>query len=84
MPGITLTVFVGNDPEVVSVVEGGEMPMGIVASDESCAPFESSPILDDELVVVVGPTYPWAQQQISFLRRSLQRAVHLQGEGIGD
>lgn len=65
MPGIVPTVFMGNDLEVTHIVEGGEIPIGIVASDESCDAFESAPILDDELVIVVGPTHPWAQQQIS-------------------
>jgi DNA-binding transcriptional LysR family regulator len=83
MPGVVPTVITGNDPEIVSVVESGEMPIGIVASDESCDPFESAPILDDELVVVVGPTHPWAQQRISpedlsrepFISREKESAV---------
>jgi hypothetical protein len=57
MPEVMPTVFMGNDLEIVSVVERVEMPIGIVASDESCELFESAPILDDELVVVVGPTH---------------------------
>jgi DNA-binding transcriptional LysR family regulator len=65
LPGVMPTVFMGNDLEVVHLVEGGEMPIGIVASDESSDPFESAPILDDELVLVVGCTHPWARQQIS-------------------
>lgn len=85
MPEVVPTVFTGNDPEIVSVVEGGEMPIGIVASDESCAPFESAPILDDELVVVVSPTHPWAQQRISsedlpeepFISREKESAVRV-------
>jgi len=65
VPGVRAKVFVGNDPEVVNAVGSGEMPIGIVASDDRCDSFERAPILNDELVVVVGTTHPWAQQQIS-------------------
>ncbi len=80
MPGVVPTVFMGNDPEIVSVAEGGEMPIGIVASDESCTPFESSPILDDELVVVVGPTHPWAQQRMSLEDLSREQFISREKE----
>jgi len=88
LPGVTPTVFMGNDLEVVHLVEGGEMPLGIVASDESCDAFESAPILDDELVIVVGCTHPWAQQQISlealstepFISREKEATVRVMAE----
>src|SRR5829696_5650375 len=78
LPGVMPTVFMGNDLEVVHLVEGGEMPIGIVASDESCDAFESAPILDDELVIVVGCMHPWAQQQISLEERGIPLNVQME------
>jgi DNA-binding transcriptional LysR family regulator len=66
MLGIMPKVFVGNNPQVVKAVGSGEMPIEIMVSNERCCDsFESDPILDDELVVVVRPSPPWAQQRIS-------------------
>lgn len=65
MPGVVPSVFMGNDLAIVSVMKAGETPIGIVASDEYCEAFESVPVLDDELVIVVGPTHPWAHRRIS-------------------
>lgn len=64
MPEIVPLVYMGNDPQTLSLVRSGEAPIGIVASDECHEYFESTPILYDQLVVAVAPTHPWARQHI--------------------
>lgn len=63
MPEIVPMVFMGNDPQVLSLVKSGDAPIGIVASDECYDCFESTPILYDELVVAVAPTHPWSRRR---------------------
>lgn len=64
-PNVVPMVLMGNDPTVLAVIKSGEMPIGIVACDEYCEDFESTALVDDELVVVVAPTHPWAQRRVS-------------------
>lgn len=64
-PDVVPMVLMGNDPAVLAVVKSGEVPIGIVACDEDYDDFESTTLVEDELVVVVAPTHPWAWQRIS-------------------
>lgn len=64
-PEVVPMVLMGNDPAVLAVVKSGEMPIGIVACDEECNDFETTTLFNDELVVVVAPTHPWAWRRIS-------------------
>lgn len=64
-PKVVPMVLMGNDEAVLSVVRSGEMPIGIVASDKNDDDFESTTVLEDELVVVVAPNHPWARRRIS-------------------
>lgn len=64
-PNVVPMVLMGNDPVVLAVIKSGEMPIGIVACDEGCEDFESTALVDDELVVVVAPTHPWARRRVS-------------------
>jgi len=64
-PNVVPMVLMGNDPAVLAVVKSGEMPIGIVASDEDCEDFESTALIDDELVIVVAPSHPWARRRVS-------------------
>lgn len=63
-PEVVPMVFVGNDPAVLAVIKSGEIPIGIVAGDYACEDFESTTVLEDELVVVVAPDHPWAQRRV--------------------
>ncbi len=64
-PKVVPMVLMGNDEAILSVVRSGEMPIGIVASDKNDDDFESTTVLEDELVVVVAPNHPWARRRIS-------------------
>lgn len=64
-PKVVPMVLMGNDQAVLNIVRSGETPIGIVASDENHDGFESTTVVDDELVVVVAPSHPWAHKRIS-------------------
>ncbi len=59
-------LFVGNTREVVELVERGEMSFGIIEGEEPEGGLESTPILDDELVVVVSPGHRWAKRRVEY------------------
>lgn len=78
IPDIVPMVFMGNDPQVLSLVKSGEAPIGIVASDECYDYFESTPILYDELIAAVAPTHPWAGQCV--LPKDLSKGAFISRE----
>lgn len=63
-PNVVPIVLMGNDSAVLAAVRSGETPIGIVACDGNCEDFESTTVVDDELVVVVAPTHPWARRRV--------------------
>lgn len=65
MPEVVPIVLTGNDQVIINAVKGGDMPIGVVASDKSGDYLKSTIILDDELVVVVAPGHPWMGQRVS-------------------
>lgn len=58
-------ILLGNDQLVVDAVESGNMPIGIVASEQAYDTLDITNILEDELIVVVAPQHPWAGKMIS-------------------
>lgn len=65
MPEAVPLIFMGNDPEVLSAVNGGEMSIGVVASGECQESLECASFLEDELVIAVAPSHSWAGSSIS-------------------
>ncbi len=64
MSEVVPTLFMGNNQEVLRAVRDGEIRMGIVADEGLPAALESTPLLNDELVVVVVPDHPWTRRRI--------------------
>lgn len=64
IPQATPSVLMGNDPVVINAIKNGDMPFGIVATDKGYEAFESTVILEDDLIVVVAPQHPWARRRI--------------------
>ncbi len=64
MSEVVPTLFMGNNQEVLRAVRAGEISIGIVADEGLPAPLESTPLLNDELVVVVVPDHPWTRRRI--------------------
>jgi DNA-binding transcriptional LysR family regulator len=63
-PGIALTLKLGNSEGIERMVRASELDLGLVGGHERC-PGEAclSAGLPDELVLVVGPTHPWASRR---------------------
>ncbi len=64
-PNVVPIVLMGNDSAVLAALRSGDTPIGIVACDGNRDGFESTTVVDDELVLVVAPTHPWARRRVS-------------------
>jgi DNA-binding transcriptional LysR family regulator len=63
-PAIDVTLRLGNSEQVEALVRGGELDVGVVG-DAGARPAEASLAarVEDELVLVVGPTHAWARRR---------------------
>lgn len=61
-PGLNTKLKVMNSSEVIEAVEHDKGELGFVETPQLPDSLQSTPVRDDQLVAVVGPTHPWAQQ----------------------
>lgn len=62
-PGIDLSLRIGNTEQVADWVRNGEVDLGIVEGSVDDAALAAQPVGDDELVLVIGRSHPWAAQR---------------------
>lgn len=62
-PGIELTLTIGNTRTVADAVISGEADIGLVEGELDEPALAASIVAHDELVVVVGPSHPWASKK---------------------
>ena len=62
-PGIDLSLRIGNTEQVADWVRDGEVDLGIVEGAVDDPALATQPVGDDELVLVVGRSHPWAKQR---------------------
>ncbi|WP_371422053.1 LysR substrate-binding domain-containing protein [Tardiphaga sp.] len=62
-PGIDLSLRIGNTEQVAGWVRDGEVDLGIVEGAVDDPALATRPVGNDELVLVVGQSHPWAQQR---------------------
>lgn len=61
-PGITLDLAIGNTEQVALRVRDGLADVGYVEGEIDDPALSITPVAEDELVLVVGATHPWAKQ----------------------
>lgn len=62
-PGIDLSLRIGNTEQVADWVRDGEADLGIVEGAVDDPALATQPVGDDELVLVVAQSHPWARQR---------------------
>jgi DNA-binding transcriptional LysR family regulator len=59
-PGIVVEVVVGDSAGIADMVEAGTLELGFVGSGPGPSTLEYTRLWEDELVLVVPPSHPWA------------------------
>jgi len=62
-PGISVDLRIGNTEQVAGWVEAGQADLGVVEGDVDAPALSIQPLVDDELVLVVGATHPRAKRR---------------------
>ena len=62
-PGITVDLQFGNTEQVANRVEAGQADLGVVEGEIDVPALSSQPIIEDELMLVVGPTHAYAKRR---------------------
>ncbi|HLZ03351.1 MAG TPA: LysR substrate-binding domain-containing protein [Bradyrhizobium sp.] len=62
-PGISIDLRIGNTEQVANWVEAGQADLGVVEGDVDAPTLSVHPIIEDELVLVVGPTHAYAKRR---------------------
>src|SRR5262249_40372598 len=62
-PGITVDLKIGNTEQVANWIETGQADLGIVEGDIDAPALTIQPIIEDELVLVVGAEHPYAKRR---------------------
>jgi DNA-binding transcriptional LysR family regulator len=60
-PGIELRLTIGNTTEVATAIRQGVAELGFVEGVVDDPLLTAQPVARDQLVIVVGPTHPWAE-----------------------
>ena len=83
IPGISVDLQIGNTEQVASWVEAGQADLGVVEGDVDAPALSIQPIIEDELVLVVGATHPQAERRTlkPEVLRDIEWVVREKGSG---
>jgi DNA-binding transcriptional LysR family regulator len=82
-PGITLTMLTGDTAEILNMLEGAEIELGVVGSRTPHNEFVYDPLLNDPLVLVVAVSHPWARQKQLSIDDLFNQQLIMREEGSG-
>jgi DNA-binding transcriptional LysR family regulator len=82
-PGIDLSLRIGNTEQVAGWVRDGEVDLGIVEGSVDDPALATQPVGDDELVLVVGQSHPWAKKPSIISRQFAETDWVLRETGSG-
>ena len=82
-PGISVELQIGNTEQVAHWVEAGQADLGVVEGDVDAPALSIQPIIEDEVVLVVGPSHAYAKRRGLKPRelRDIQWVVREKGSG---
>lgn len=82
-PRIDIRLAIGNTAQVAEAIETGAAELGFVEGSVQSAQLLSSPVARDQLVIVVGPSHPWARGVRPTPRELVQSEWVLRERGSG-
>jgi len=82
-PGISLTMLTGDTAEVLQMLEGAEIELGLVGSRGENKGITFTPLMNDPLVLVVASSHPWAKRKRLALDELFGAALIMREHGSG-
>jgi DNA-binding transcriptional LysR family regulator len=87
LPGVGVSLQMGNTAHVAELVVQGEVELGFIEGPQPLGRLRSRDLRDDELVVVVGKDHPWARRRRPLTANELAATplvLREQGSGTRD
>jgi DNA-binding transcriptional LysR family regulator len=82
-PGIVLSVIAGDSREVINLLQAGEVALAVVGDHFDDHEVIFTPLLSDELQLVVGKGHPWWQRQSATLDELASTPLIVREAGSG-
>jgi DNA-binding transcriptional LysR family regulator len=82
-PDVRISLLIGSSHQVQTWVEDGRVEIGVVGAPPASRVLEGRPLMDDELVVVVGAEHPWAARNSIALEDLKAEPMILRERGSG-
>ncbi len=82
-PGIALTMLTGDTAEVLKMLEGAEIELGLVGSRTQHKEITYDPLRNDPLVLVVAASHPWARQKQLSIDDLFNQPLIMREDGSG-
>ena len=82
-PGISLTMKIGDSNEILEKLKSGQLELGIVGgrSDDDIYTYE--PLLQDQLVMIVGPNHPLKNRRNTTIKELADEVFIVREDGSG-
>jgi DNA-binding transcriptional LysR family regulator len=82
-PDVRISLLIGSSREVQQWVEEGRVEIGVVGAAPVGRTLQGRPLMDDEIVVVVGADHPWATRKTVSLEELQAEPMILRERGSG-
>lgn len=82
-PKISIHLRVGNTKRIVELLNAGNIDIGLVEGDVTRHKLTTEKLIEDELVVIVPVSHPWAKKKEVSIADALKEPFILREEGSG-
>lgn len=82
-PKISIHLRVGNTKRIVELLNAGNIDLGLVEGDVARHKLTTEKLIEDELVVIVPVSHPWAKKKEVSIADALKEPFILREEGSG-
>jgi len=82
-PGISLTMKIGDSKEILDQLKSGQLELGIVGGRVDDDIYSYEPLLEDQLVMIVGPAHPLKDRPLITIKDLGKEAFIVREDGSG-
>ncbi len=82
-PGISLTMITGDTREILQRLEVAEIELAVVGNRLDQKSVDYLPLMNDRLVLIVGPEHRWSRKHLSSLHELISEPLIVRESGSG-